>query len=163
TACHSARNLKEVDVSGGLALDTYEAVRKGAKLPVLVPGKSADSMLIKLVTTDDTEKRMPLGASPLPKETIDLLRRWIDTGGREGRKPDDAVVGATSGRRRTRKLAVPLATNAVPPPGVLGPAKPGKLELALQVGPLTPVAAVAFSPDGKQLAAGSYGFVAIWD
>src|SRR5205814_432847 len=26
TVCHSAKNLKELDVSGGLALDTYEAV-----------------------------------------------------------------------------------------------------------------------------------------
>src|SRR5438477_10830930 len=64
TVCHSAKNLKEYDVSGGLALDTYEAVLKGKKQPVLVPGKSAESRLVKLITTDDTEKRMPLGANP---------------------------------------------------------------------------------------------------
>src|SRR5262245_7982235 len=87
TACHSARNLKEVDVSGGLALDTFEAVKKGGKRPVAVAGKSVDSLLIQLVVTDDAEKRMPQGAAPLPKETIDLLRRWIDTGMKEGTKP----------------------------------------------------------------------------
>src|SRR5262249_31799025 len=37
------------------------------------------------------------------------------------------------------------------------------LELALTVGPLAPVAAVAFSPDGKLLASGSYGQVTVWD
>ena len=31
TVCHSKRNLDEVEVSGGLALDSYEAILKGAK------------------------------------------------------------------------------------------------------------------------------------
>ena len=55
------------------------------------------------------------------------------------------------------------ATTAVPPKGALGPAGPAPLELALKVGPLAPVAAVAFSPDGKLLASGSYGQVTVWD
>jgi WD40 repeat protein len=63
---------------------------------------------------------------------------------------------------RVRKLDVVLATNAIPPKDVLGP-NPAKLELALKVGPLSPIAAVAFSPDGKWLATGSYGLVTIWD
>ena len=49
TVCHSVRNLKELDVSGGLALDSYEAIRKGSKQPVIQPGKSAASLLIKLL------------------------------------------------------------------------------------------------------------------
>lgn len=164
TACHSAKNLKEVDVSGGLALDTFEAVRKGGKEPVLVPGKGAESLLLKLVVTRDAEKRMPQGAAALPKETIDLLRRWVDTGANEGPKPDDAVTlaSATPARPR-RKLDVTLVTTAVPPLGLFGKAKPLPLQLALQVGPLTPVAAVAFSPDGKLLATGTYSRVTVWD
>src|SRR5204863_930121 len=70
TVCHSVRNLKELDVSGGLALDSYEAILKGAKQPVIEPGKSAGSLLIKRVTSSDEEKRMPLAAPPLPAETI---------------------------------------------------------------------------------------------
>src|SRR5207302_7548473 len=38
-----------------------------------------------------------------------------------------------------------------------------KLELSMKVGPLAPVVAVAFSPDGKLLATGSYGQVTVWD
>src|SRR5947209_6934201 len=164
TVCHSAKNLKELDVSGGLALDSYEAALKGAREPVIRPGKSADSLVIKLTTTDDTEKRMPLGAAPLPHEAVDLLRRWIDAGAKEGTKPDSSTaVAAVATPRRARKLDVTLATNALPPKGALGNAAPAKLEMSLKVGPLSPVTAVAFSPDGKLLATGSYRQVTVWD
>jgi hypothetical protein len=161
TACHNAKHVRDLDVSGGLALDTYESIVKGGKVCV---GKSADSPLIKAVMTDDTEKRMPLAATPLTPETIALLRRWIDGGAREGTKPEsDSVSVTTTGPPRTRRLDLTLPTSAVPPKGALGPAAPGKLELTLKVGPLAPVAAVCFSPDGKLLAAGTYGRVTVWD
>src|SRR5437879_3577745 len=56
TVCHSAKHLREPEVSGGLALDSYEAVRKGAKEPVIQPGKSADSLLMKMVLLKDDQK-----------------------------------------------------------------------------------------------------------
>jgi WD40 repeat protein len=164
TVCHSAKNRKELDVSGGLALDSYDAVLKGGRRPVIQTGKSADSRLIKRVTADDDSRRMPQGADPLPAATIALLRRWIDSGAREGQQPvETTTLIAATGSRRTRKLDVVLPTNAVPPNGKVGPAKPGRLELDLKVGPLSPVAAVAFSPDGKLLATGSYRQVTVWD
>jgi WD40 repeat protein len=164
TACHNARHVRDVDVSGGLALDSYDAVLKGGKEKVIRVGKSAESPLIQAVLLTDTEKRMPLAAPPLPAETIELLRRWIDSGAKEGTKPDTAPSMATApAPPRTRKLDVTLSTSAVPPKGVLGPAAPGKLALTLRAGPLAPVAAVVFSPDGKLLATGSYGLVTIWD
>src|SRR4051794_5626973 len=87
TVCHSAKNLKEVEVSGGLALDTFEATIKGGiKAPVFHAGKSADSRLIKLMTTKNAERRMPLDAPPLPAETVALIGRWIDSGAKEGTK-----------------------------------------------------------------------------
>jgi Tol biopolymer transport system component len=153
TACHNARHLADADVSGGLALDSYEAVLRGAKESVVRVGKSADSRLIRAVTTADSEKRMPLAATPLPPETIDLLRRWIDSGAREGARPESGAPAVTAtAPRRVRKRDVNFNTTA-----------PGRLELTLPVGPLAPVAAVAFSPDSKLLAAGSYGCVTLWD
>ncbi len=163
TACHTAKNRAELDVSGGLALHTYEAVlRPGAKA-VVIPGKSADSPLIQLLLLKDEKKRMPKDAPPLPEETVALLRRWIDTGAKEGQKPDSEPVITSTAPAKTRKLDVVLTTETIPPPNVLGPAKPAKLELALKAGPLSPVAAVAFNPDSKLLASGSYGLVTVWD
>jgi hypothetical protein len=54
------------------------------------PGKSADSELIRRLTLDDEEQRMPLGGEPLAKREIELLRRWIDAG---AVWPDDAEAG----------------------------------------------------------------------
>src|SRR5437588_341817 len=65
TACHNTKNLKEVDVSGGLALDSFEAILENTKKPVVRVGQSKESMLIKAVTTSDEEKRMPLSAPAL--------------------------------------------------------------------------------------------------
>jgi WD40 repeat protein len=164
TACHNAKHVRDLDVSGGLALDTYDAVLKGGKERVIQIGKSAESPLIKAVMTTDTEKRMPLAATPLAPETVALLRRWIDSGATEGTKPaNDPTTATTISPPRTRKLDVKLPTSAVPPKGALSSTAPGKLELTLKVGPLAPVAAVTFSPDGKLLATGSYGRVTIWD
>jgi len=75
TVCHSSKNLKELDVSGGLALDSYAAVRQGTKHPVIESGKSGASLLVERITTEDGDKRMPLGATPLNTEAIALIRR----------------------------------------------------------------------------------------
>jgi WD40 repeat protein len=163
TACHSAKNVREVDVSGGLALDSYEAARKGTTRPVIEPGKGAESRLVRLLVTKNVSRRMPLDAPPLPEETIALVRRWIDTGAKEGQRPAAEPEVAVNRPGPRRKLDVRLPTSAVPPAGSLGKGAAGKLELALKVGPLAPVAAVTFSPDGKLLASGSYGQVVVWD
>jgi WD domain, G-beta repeat/Planctomycete cytochrome C len=164
TACHNTRNLRQPEVSGGLALDSYEGVLKGSKQKVVEVGKSGDSLLVKLVTTSDPDTRMPVGDKPLAEDTVAVLRQWIDSGAQEGQRPDEgAVTVGTTTPARTRKLDVALATNAVPPQGVLGSTPPAKLELALKAGPLSPAAAVVFSSDGKLLASGSYGQVTVWD
>ncbi len=124
-----------------------------------------------MITASDESIRMPRNAPPLPPETIALIRHWIDSGAKEGKEavstpiPTVSPIASTRGGP-TRRLELALSTNAIPPKGLLGSTAPGKLELILKVGPLAPVTAVAFSPDGtgpQWLAAGSYGQVTIWD
>jgi mono/diheme cytochrome c family protein len=58
---------------GNLRLDTGAA-------RVVVPGKSAESLLLKRITGDGGKPRMPMGGAPLSEEKIALLARWIDSG-----------------------------------------------------------------------------------
>lgn len=74
--CHSD-NIKE----GKLDLGSYEGLMKGGKRgAAMVPGKSADSLIIQLVGR--TEKRFmpPKGEEPLTPEELALLKLWIDQG-----------------------------------------------------------------------------------
>lgn len=163
TVCHRERNLRERDISGGLALDTFEAVKRGTDHPVFKAGKSGESVIVKLLESTDKNKRMPLDAAPLPAEEIALIRKWIDLGAREGVRPDSAPTPVTTKTTSTRrKLDIVLATTTSVPAGKIAK-KAGKLEMRLKVGPLTPITAVAFSPDSKVLASGSYGQVVLWD
>jgi WD40 repeat protein/mono/diheme cytochrome c family protein len=165
TVCHSERRIAEVDVSAGLALDKPESIKKGGKggkVPVLVSGKPDESLMVTLLTSKDKKRAMPLDADPLSDADIATIRKWVAAGAPEGNKPkdDDTTVGINPTARPVRKLDVIFSTKAALPAAAK---LPGSLELTLPVGPLPPVAAVAFSPDGKLLAAGSYGRVTVWD
>jgi WD40 repeat protein len=157
--CHSERKLNDADVSAGLALDKLDLITRGGKKPVLVPGKPDQSLLVTLLTEKNKKRAMPLDADPLPADEIALVRKWVELGAPEGTKPKDDT-GTTAPARPVRKLEVVFATKAALPKTAN---LPGPLELALPVGPLPPVAAVAFSPDGKLLASGVYGRATVWD
>jgi DNA-binding beta-propeller fold protein YncE len=162
TVCHNKRNLAETEISGGLALDEYPSVLKWKGKALVRHGSSKDSLLVQVVVTPDTEKRMPLGARPLPPEAVAALRAWVDSGAKEGKRPDGVDTVAVRPPPRVRKLDVAIKTALVPPAGTF-PAPPAPLALSLRVGPLAPVVAVAFSPDGKWLATGAYGRATVWD
>ena len=134
--------------AGGLSLASYAMLIKGGKGgPPLAAGKSADSRLVKLLM-GTTQPKMPPGGS-LKQTDIDKIKQWIDAGAKTdlaipesgllkskiGSKPGDLITAAV-----THRTAV----------GVL-------LSVA------TPVTALAFSPDGKALAVGSYQQVQLWD
>ncbi|HEV3143883.1 MAG TPA: WD40 repeat domain-containing protein, partial [Gemmataceae bacterium] len=123
---------------------------------IIVAGKSSQSLIIAMLRETDASKRMPLDAKPLPEEDIQLIARWIDAGAKEGTEPEEnsGSFAAHFTPARVPTLPVALQTKV---------AKPPQLELVLPIGPLSPAAAVAFSPDGKLLAAGSYGRVTIWN
>src|SRR5437868_3301335 len=116
-ACHAGKNAAKVEVSGGLALDTFDAVKKGSKRSVITPGKADESLLYKLLVTTDEKLRMPLESEPLSKAKIELVKKWIDTGAKEGTPPAEIVVGPTK-KSITRKLDVVIPTTTTPPSGV---------------------------------------------
>lgn len=67
-----------------LRLDDRDAAIKHG---VLQPGKSAASELLRRLTTDDPDERMPPPDSnrTVTKEQIELVRRWIDEGAAWGK------------------------------------------------------------------------------
>ena len=74
--CHGA-----LEQNSGLRLDARDAAFKGGDGgPVLVPGKSGESELLRRVTTGDLDERMPPEGAPLTLDQIELMRRWIDSG-----------------------------------------------------------------------------------
>jgi hypothetical protein len=70
--CHTNGKYK-----GSVSMDTRAALLKSK---VVVPGKSAASELVKRITSDDPEKRMPPKGKPLSAKEIALVKAWIDQG-----------------------------------------------------------------------------------
>lgn len=73
-ACHGALRQE-----GNVRLDTGALIRAGGDSgPTIAAGKSAESLLITVVTR--SENRMPAEGEPLAEAQVDVLRRWIDSG-----------------------------------------------------------------------------------
>jgi WD40 repeat protein len=167
---------------GGLVLETYDSLRKGgAHGPAVVPGKSSESRLV-LMLEGKIKPQMPFGGEPLAPAVIANIKAWIDAG----------ANGPAPGAAATRASAQPVipdikpAVPTVSPVTALGFAPSGKLlavggykevrlldastakPLATLTGHAGQVRAVAFSPDGKWLAAAGglaarSGEIKIWD
>jgi mono/diheme cytochrome c family protein len=74
--CHGVRK-QEAD----LRLDTAAAAIKGTKDgPVIVAGKPRDSRLLKRVSSEDKDTRMPPEGAALSAREIATLTRWIEAG-----------------------------------------------------------------------------------
>ena len=75
-ACHGANKQK-----GELRLDTKSlALRGGESGPVIVPGKSGESLLWRRVSSTNDDERMPPNGKPLTTEQLAALKAWIDAG-----------------------------------------------------------------------------------
>src|SRR5260370_13563315 len=97
--CHSEKNLKDDDLSGRLALDSYEAALKGGKIRVVKPGDSAGSMLAGILRHSKKDRRMPKDAEPLPDETVALIKAWLDAGAKEGIRPAETATPTVAASR----------------------------------------------------------------
>lgn len=69
----------------GLLLDTYASTMRGTRFgPVVIPGQAINSTLYRLVSNKaDPSLRMPHDKAPLPDETINKIKDWIDQGAKE--------------------------------------------------------------------------------
>ena len=74
SSCYSCHGPKAH--MGGLRLDSKAA----ALSKVVVPGHSADSLLIRRLSGGEDQPRMPLGGKPLTTDQIGTIAAWIDSG-----------------------------------------------------------------------------------
>jgi hypothetical protein len=81
--CH--KEGAEGTQKSGLLLDTYAATMRGTRFgPVVIPGQSINSTLYRLISGQaDPSLRMPHDKAPLPEETTNKIKDWIDQGAKE--------------------------------------------------------------------------------
>jgi len=134
-ACHSA-----AEANGGYQVGNFNLVLKAgdSEAPAVTAGKPEESELLTRIATDDEGLRMPQESDPLPAEQVALVKRWIA----EGAKYDAADP------------ASPLA-DIIPKSGQPDPPESYRRPI--------PIAAVAFSASGEEVAASGYHEVTIWN
>lgn len=81
---------------GNLRLDSRKAFEGGFSGQAIIPGKSAESLLVKMIAGQVEGKRMPMAGEPLSAEQIGLIRAWIDQG---ASWPEDLAESAGTERR----------------------------------------------------------------
>jgi hypothetical protein len=167
-ACHKPEKLK-----GELDMTTVAALMKGGKHGSEVkPGEPDKSKLVDMVSGDDPE--MPKDGDPLTKDQVSLIERWI----KEGAKDDTPAAGSQV--VATPVYAVPpvITAMAYSPDGsmlavngyheILLHRPDGSGLIARLIGESPRIESLAFSKDGKELAAcggapAEFGQVQIWD
>ena len=79
THCYGCHGPKKQEAQ--FRLDAKEIALKGGELgPAIVPGKSADSLLVQAVAGTKADLIMPKEGARLTVDQIRLLRAWIDQG-----------------------------------------------------------------------------------
>lgn len=134
-ACHG-----QADPKGGYQIVNFTAVMKAgdsAAAPV-TPMKLDASEVYRLISSQDKDERMPKDADPLPAEQVALIKRWIEEGAKFDGPDANAAIASL----------VPKAPH---------PAAPQAYRVAI------PVTAIAFRPDGQELAVGGYHEIGIWN
>ena len=78
--CHAEGG--EGQMKSGLVMSSYDSLMKGTKFGSIVkPGDSLSSVLIMLVEgRADPSIKMPHGKDSLPKEQIEVLKKWVEQG-----------------------------------------------------------------------------------
>ncbi len=174
-ACHNKTTTK-----AGLDMETPESMRKGGDSgPGIVPGKSRESLVV-LASLHQKDMEMPpannkSGAVKLTSAEVALLKAWIDQGAKSsvaqerqvvwqslaaGVHPIYSLAMTKDGRyavcgRSNNLFLYDLATRQFVTQIVDESQKSGTAHRAL-------VQSLAYSPDGKRIASGSFREVKIW-
>jgi len=88
-SCHGEKKAES-----NYRLDTFDVLKKSGdfELNPVTPGDIDDSEIIRLITSDDSDERMPRGSDPLSEEDISLIRKWIEQGAEfDGERPDQVL------------------------------------------------------------------------
>jgi hypothetical protein len=108
-SCHGEKKQ-----SGGLRLDSKAAVLTGGDTgPALVPGKAADSLIVKAIRHEGDLKMPPKGGKLPPAVVADFVK-WIDTGAADPR--DGSANGGAIDWSKAREFWAfkPVVKPAVP-------------------------------------------------
>lgn len=167
------------DYEGGLDLSTYESIQAGVtELEILAAGNAAESKIVQVLTGESETVMPPEGNEPPKPEEIALLRAWIDAGAAGPDVPSNTPLPKVPQIVPTKPVRPDIGDMEYSPDGkLLAISRYGHVELidaemrttvqALR-GHQGKVNAVAFSSDGKMLAAvagepGLFGELKIWN
>lgn len=89
--CHAV----DSEASGGLLLDSRDGWQAGGDSgAAIVPGKPAESLLLKAMSYEDPELQMPPDGK-LPAEVTDAFRQWIADGAIDPRRGEGSIERQT--------------------------------------------------------------------
>ena len=95
TNCYGCHSSKLKMPMGGLVLDTRSGLLKGGNSgPVIVPGKPAESLLLRAIRYNDLRLRMP-PTDKLPDSVILDFEQWITAGAPDPRTEKTNVIKAS--------------------------------------------------------------------
>ena len=101
--CHGGQ-----DAEANLRMTSLETLIKGGGSgPAIVPGKGADSLLVKKLrgAAGIDGQRMPLGKPPLPDAQIATIAKWIDQGARIDLLSPKASLETVASAGRSQRLS----------------------------------------------------------
>ncbi len=133
--CHGPKKTE-----GGYRLHVFSNLMTAgeSEMPPIIVGKPEESEFYRRLVETDEDLRMPQLDDPLSAEDISLVRTWIQQGANFDGSDKQAVY---------RTIMPPREH----------PATPEKYRRPV------PIQAIAFSPDGSQLAVSGYHEVTFWD
>jgi len=178
--CHSG-SVTEAKLDMG----TYESLMKGGKRgKPIVPGHAADSLLVKSAGRTQKPFMPPKSEEPLTPQELALIKLWIDQGARppamQREKAKVILTGLPLSVHPVRALAVSPDKSAIAAGwgnqihvyetakgaylrSLIDPDLKVQDSKPVKAAHIAMVDALAYSPNGKVLASGSFQEVILWD